>query len=182
MVFQTFLLLPTVLGLVHICRALMELAWWVWASFLRPMRNLKEYGPWAIVTGPTDEIGKAIAFRLARYHGVNLVLVGRNPSKLRSVSSEILKMNRSIEVRSIEVDLAGDINEGMEKIREGIRGPGPFGIKYTLESSQGVCMWNTNNMGLTFNVRLEELLVAIHDIEHPWSRQVHLLRLEYRYS
>ncbi|KAF3785078.1 putative oxidoreductase [Nymphaea thermarum] len=122
MVFQMFLLLFSVLGLLHICRALMELAWWVWASFLRPMRNLKEYGPWAIVTGSTDGIGKAIAFRLARHHGLNLVLVGRNPSKLRSVSSEILKMNRSTEVRSIEVDLAGDINEGMEKIREGIEG------------------------------------------------------------
>ncbi|KAF3785076.1 hypothetical protein EJ110_NYTH21760 [Nymphaea thermarum] len=122
MVFQTFLLLSTVLGLLHICRDLMELAWWVWASFLRPMRNLKEYGPWAIVTGPTDGIGKEIAFRLARHHGLNLVLVGRDPSKLRSVSSEILKMNRSIEVRSIEVDLAGDVNEGMENIREGIGG------------------------------------------------------------
>ncbi|XP_049931753.1 very-long-chain 3-oxoacyl-CoA reductase 1-like [Nymphaea colorata] len=121
MVFQTFVLLSTVLDLLYICRALMELAWWVWDSFLRPMRNLKEYGPWAIVTGPTDGIGKE-SNRLARYHGLNLVLVGRNPSKLSLVSTEILKMNRSIEVRRIEVDLEGDINEGMEKIREGIEG------------------------------------------------------------
>ncbi|CAN6464320.1 unnamed protein product [Victoria cruziana] len=121
MVFWTLLVVSETIGLLFICRAFMELGRWVWASFLRPMKNLKEYGSWAVVTGATDGIGKAIALRLAG-HGLNLVLVGRNPVKLRSVSDDILAMNGSIEVRSIEVDLAGDVSKGMEKLREGIRG------------------------------------------------------------
>jgi 17beta-estradiol 17-dehydrogenase / very-long-chain 3-oxoacyl-CoA reductase len=45
--------------------------------FLRPPKNLKEYGSWAIITGSTDGIGKALAFELAS-KGLNLVLVGRS--------------------------------------------------------------------------------------------------------
>jgi 17beta-estradiol 17-dehydrogenase / very-long-chain 3-oxoacyl-CoA reductase len=44
--------------------------------FLRPPK-MKEYGSWAIITGSTDGIGKALAFELAS-KGLNLVLVGRS--------------------------------------------------------------------------------------------------------
>lgn len=38
----------------------------VYAYFLRPGRNLKFYGPWAVVTGSTDGIGKAYCEELAK--------------------------------------------------------------------------------------------------------------------
>ena len=39
---------------------------WVWDNFFRPGKNLKKYGSWALVTGPTDGIGKGFDFQLAR--------------------------------------------------------------------------------------------------------------------
>lgn len=41
----------------------------VWAYFLRPRRNLRWYGQWAVVTGATDGIGKEYAAQLARQGG-----------------------------------------------------------------------------------------------------------------
>ncbi len=40
-----------------------------WVFFLRPGRNLKKLGTWAVVTGATDGIGKAYAEALARKGG-----------------------------------------------------------------------------------------------------------------
>ncbi|KAF3785073.1 putative oxidoreductase [Nymphaea thermarum] len=118
---QTLLIISATLALFHISKAFLVLAKWVWASFLRPVKDLKEYGSWAIVTGPTDGIGKQLAFLLAG-RGLNLVLVGRNPSKLSSVSNNILKLHSSTEIKSIVVDLGTEVDKGMKKIKEGISG------------------------------------------------------------
>ncbi|CAA6659631.1 unnamed protein product [Spirodela intermedia] len=62
---------------------------WTYVSFLRPGKDLKRrYGSWAVVTGSTDGIGKAFAFQFARV-GLNLVLVGRNPEKLRETAAAL---------------------------------------------------------------------------------------------
>ncbi|GMI75076.1 beta-ketoacyl reductase 1 [Hibiscus trionum] len=64
------------LGLISLCKPLPDFLKWVWVMFLRPPKNLKHhYGSWAIVTGCTDGIGKALAFQLAS-QGLNLLLVG----------------------------------------------------------------------------------------------------------
>ena len=34
--------------------------------FLRPGKNIRQYGPWAVVTGGTDGIGRAYANALAK--------------------------------------------------------------------------------------------------------------------
>ncbi|KAL5552706.1 hypothetical protein UlMin_040107 [Ulmus minor] len=74
--------------------------------FLRSPKNLKEYGSWALITGPTDGIGKALAFELAS-KGLNLVLVGRNPLKLEATSKEIReRFGEKVELKSVVVDLA----------------------------------------------------------------------------
>ena len=58
-------------------------------SFFTPRINLKKkYGPWAIVTGCTEGIGKSMSFELAK-RGLNVVLIGRNQVKLEKVSAEI---------------------------------------------------------------------------------------------
>ncbi|KAF3785075.1 Testosterone 17-beta-dehydrogenase 3 [Nymphaea thermarum] len=95
---------------------------WVWKTFLRPGRALKEqYGSWALITGATDGIGKALAFSLGK-KGLNLVLVGRNPEKLGSVSHEIRESDEKIEVKSVVVDFSRDeIDEGIKVIEEEIQ-------------------------------------------------------------
>ncbi|CAG9814017.1 unnamed protein product [Phaedon cochleariae] len=49
---------------------------------------LKKYGPWALITGSTDGIGKAYAFELAK-RGINIVLVSRNEERLKNTAKEI---------------------------------------------------------------------------------------------
>jgi short-subunit dehydrogenase len=47
------------------------------------------------VTGSTDGIGKEYALELAR-RGFNVVLISRNPDKLRAVATEIGKVSLSL--------------------------------------------------------------------------------------
>lgn len=110
-VFGTFTLLKWVLLLIK----------WVYVSFLRPGKNLKKYGSWALVTGSTDGIGKAFAFELAR-KGINLILVGRNPDKLKDVSDSILSKYGNVQIKSVIMDFSGVINEGVVRISEAIEG------------------------------------------------------------
>ncbi|KAL8249947.1 hypothetical protein R6Q59_006815 [Mikania micrantha] len=94
---------------------------WVYVNFFRPAKNLKKYGSWALVTGSTDGIGKAFAFELAK-NGLNLILVGRNPSKLEGVSSEIRSKFVETQIKEVVFDLSGDLSEGIKKITEAIEG------------------------------------------------------------
>ncbi|KAL2246878.1 very-long-chain 3-oxoacyl-CoA reductase 1-like [Sesamum indicum] len=94
---------------------------WVYVNFLRPGKNLKKYGSWALITGPTDGIGKAFAFQLAR-KGLNLVLVGRNPDKLKEVSESIKSKYGSTQIKNVVVDFSGDLDDGVSRIKEAIQG------------------------------------------------------------
>jgi len=58
-------------------------------SKVRSLTNFKErYGPWAIITGATDGIGKEYARELARL-GLNIILMSRSIDKLTKVAQEI---------------------------------------------------------------------------------------------
>ncbi|EPS70494.1 hypothetical protein M569_04268, partial [Genlisea aurea] len=92
---------------------------WIYVSFLRPGKNLKSYGSWALVTGPTDGIGKSFAFQLAG-KGLNLILVARNPDKLREVSQSIRSKHGSVQVKTVVVDFSGDLDVGISRIRDSI--------------------------------------------------------------
>lgn len=60
-------------------------------SKFRSLSNFKErFGPWAIVTGATDGIGKEYARELARL-GINIILMSRSIDKLTRVAQEIGK-------------------------------------------------------------------------------------------
>lgn len=109
------------LGLFTILRFTLLLLNWLYVNFLRQPKNLKNYGSWALVTGPTDGIGKSFAFELAR-KGLNLILVGRNPEKLKDVSDSIKAKFGKTEVKTVVVDFTGDLDEGVKRIVETIDG------------------------------------------------------------
>lgn len=62
--------------------------------------DLKKYGKWAVVTGATDGIGKAIAVQLAK-RGLSVVLIGRSEDKLKQVAEEL---ESHTEVKTIKYD------------------------------------------------------------------------------
>jgi uncharacterized protein len=64
----------------------------------------ERYGPWAVVTGASDGIGREIAARLAEA-GLHLVLVARRQNILEQVAANLSKTN-GIQTRVIAVDLA----------------------------------------------------------------------------
>ncbi len=111
------------LGFLSLCNHLVKFLTWVWVMFIRPPKNLKDYGSWAIITGSTDGIGRALASELAS-KGLCLVLVGRDPTKLNATCQQIREEDGgNILVKTIVIDfskLRGD--EIAKKVEEGIEG------------------------------------------------------------
>ncbi|EYU22554.1 hypothetical protein ABFS82_05G022300 [Erythranthe guttata] len=101
------------IGFINLSKYLLKILQWIWITFFRPGKDLKQqYGSWALVTGSTDGIGKALAFELAA-RGLNLVLVARNPIKLKSTLEDILQKHGGIAVKTVVVDFS---NCGGEEI------------------------------------------------------------------
>ncbi|KAK8529338.1 hypothetical protein V6N13_102267 [Hibiscus sabdariffa] len=117
----TLIFLVTSLGFFSLCKPLLGFIRWVWVMFLRPPKNLRDhYGSWAIVTGCTDGIGKALAFQLAS-HGLNLLLVGRNTLKLQATADAIReRFGARVETRNVVVDLAKTSGEEISKTMKGV--------------------------------------------------------------
>jgi len=57
----------------------------------------KQYGEWAVVTGATDGVGKAMSFELAR-KGCSVMLISRSEAKLKAVQAEIAEQYPSVKV------------------------------------------------------------------------------------
>ena len=62
------------------------------------------YGPWALVTGASDGIGKAFALELAR-SGINVALAARRRTELEMLAEE-LKAAHGIESLVVACDLS----------------------------------------------------------------------------
>jgi hypothetical protein len=73
-----------------------------------------QYGPWALVTGASDGIGREIALRLGEA-GLNLILVARRREVLDRLADE-LAGDHGIETRVIAADLA--TREGLRSVTE----------------------------------------------------------------
>lgn len=82
----------------------------VQAKMERPKRTAtrfrSRYGPWAVVTGASDGIGRAIATELA-IAGLNVVLCARRGEVLDALGAE-LSAAHGVETRSSALDLSDD--------------------------------------------------------------------------
>ena len=68
------------------------------------VRLRERYGPWAVITGASDGIGREFAGRLAEA-GLNLVLAARRKGILEHVANRLAR-DHSVQVESVTVDLA----------------------------------------------------------------------------
>ena len=80
-----------------------------------------EYGKWGIITGPTNGIGKALAFKMAR-KGQNLILVGRSENLLRNLALMIKSELPTIQLEIVVFDLSRDIKEGIKELEKVVEG------------------------------------------------------------
>ncbi|OQU92587.1 hypothetical protein SORBI_3001G370000 [Sorghum bicolor] len=141
------------IGLYIVVRSAATFLLWLHRAFLRPGRDLAGwYGTWAVVTGATDGIGRAVALELARA-GLHLVLVGRSPDKLARVAKEVLAAAPpSCKVRTVEFDLAvtgdDDARRGVARVVAAVEG-----------RDVGVLV---NNAGATY-----PCAAYFHEVERP---------------
>lgn len=76
-----------------------------------------KYGPWAVVTGASSGIGRAVAVELAT-GGLNVVLVSRGEEALRRIADELTTAH-GVECRVVPVDLAQET--GVEPLESATR-------------------------------------------------------------
>lgn len=86
----------------------------VYKHFLRPGKKLKKYGEWAVVTGATDGIGKALAKEFVKA-GLKVLLISRTESKLKEVAAEL-------GAEYVAVDYSNFDDEKMAKVKKALDG------------------------------------------------------------
>lgn len=79
--------------------------------------DIANFGEWAVITGSTDGIGKAIAREMAK-KGINIILISRNKEKLNSTATE-LENDFHIKTFCIQADFTD--RNCYSNIREGLK-------------------------------------------------------------
>ncbi|XP_010478014.1 PREDICTED: very-long-chain 3-oxoacyl-CoA reductase-like protein At1g24470 [Camelina sativa] len=109
-----------IIGFLYLLRLFFPLLkWFITRFLLTNPKRLKSYGSWALVTGATEGIGRAFAHELAK-HGLNLILVSRNLSKLEALSNDFGQEFPHIKIKIIPFDFSS--GGGYNVIEEGIKG------------------------------------------------------------
>eukprot|EP00892_Ulva_mutabilis_P001661 jgi/Ulvmu1/11496/UM077_0045.1 len=76
----------------------------LWRKHLRPGRDLRAYGEWAVVTGASDGIGREYCNYVGR-QGLNILLVSRTHSKVEKAAAEI-REEHGVKTKTLAIDLA----------------------------------------------------------------------------
>jgi 17beta-estradiol 17-dehydrogenase / very-long-chain 3-oxoacyl-CoA reductase len=122
--------------------------------FLRPGKNIvKSFGKWAIVTGATDGIGKAMAFELAK-KGCNIILISRTQSKLDDCKQELLKKYPNVECEVLAIDYSKYDADAEARIVKAI-GVKDIGV---LVNNVGISYPNTKYFHELEDVNVEQLM------------------------
>lgn len=66
----------------------------------------EKYGPWAVITGASDGIGREMA-RVCAEGGVNVVLIARRKARLQELAQELQRLH-SVQTRVLSMDLASE--------------------------------------------------------------------------
>jgi len=109
-------------------------------NVLRPARNLTYYGKWAVVTGATDGLGKAIADELAR-KGLSVLLVSRTPAKLAAVQTELASKYPTVSFRTLAIDYSNFSQQARAQVAAAIGGLEVGVLINNVGVSYPFCQW-----------------------------------------
>mmetsp|Transcript_7518 Transcript_7518/g.9067 ORF Transcript_7518/g.9067 Transcript_7518/m.9067 type:complete len:262 (+) Transcript_7518:197-982(+) len=113
----------------------------VFNRFLKGGVKPTAYGKWAVITGATDGIGKAMSFEFAK-KGMNILLISRTQSKLDLVAKEIVEKFPGVETETLAVDYSNFDDDKIEKVRSALEKlGGDFGVL-------------VNNVGMSYDFPL----------------------------
>jgi len=111
------------LGILVLALVIYRAVAFVYRHFVRG-KSLRKYGEgtgaWAIVTGSTDGIGLGFAEVLAK-RGFNLVLVSRDPTKLKN-TAERLQNDYRVQTRVVSIDASNTSNNTFQTILSALTG------------------------------------------------------------
>ena len=109
------------LGVILVVRFALTTVEGIYARLIRPGKNLKRYGSWALVTGATDGIGKAMAFEMAK-KGLNILLVSRTKDKLIDTKDELNKKYPKVECKILDIDFANFNDAAKARLTNEVKG------------------------------------------------------------
>ncbi|PRW57982.1 very-long-chain 3-oxoacyl- reductase 1-like [Chlorella sorokiniana] len=115
--------LAAALALLALWQALRLVRWaarFIYVYFLRPPIDPRSLGSWAVITGATDGIGKALSHRLAQ-KGMNILLVARCKDRLTACAAE-LQSKHGVQTRTCLVDLQRAGPEDWARIEAAMQG------------------------------------------------------------
>lgn len=115
---EQLFLITAVIGVAVVLSAVFTFVKGIYARVLRPGKNLKkDYGSWAVITGGTDGIGKAMAFEFAK-KGLNVVLISRSNDKLLLCAEEIKKTYPKVDVKTLAIDFSAFDESAREEVKK----------------------------------------------------------------
>lgn len=95
--------LLAILGMIVGFRNVKHILHSIYCHFLRPEKDIRKLGEWALITGATDGIGKSYAFSLAK-RGLSIILVSRTESKLQDLQKELQEKYPKVAIKYVVVD------------------------------------------------------------------------------
>jgi len=104
-----------------------------WAS--KPI-DFKQFGDWAVVTGGTDGIGAEYVKQLAK-SGLDIIVVGRNPEKLKSIQQCVVGVGQKCETVQADLSNQNEIQQAADQLE-----------KICKEKTVGVLV---NNAGISYS-------------------------------
>lgn len=110
----------------------------VYRLFRAPV-DLTKKAKWAVITGATDGIGKAMATELAS-KGLNVLLISRTESKLAATKEELQSQFKSVEVECLAIDFSKFDSAARSTVAEMLK---------SLETRGGVAVL-VNNVGVSY--------------------------------
>ncbi|KAJ1978897.1 hypothetical protein H4R34_003042 [Dimargaris verticillata] len=107
-------------GALSLARLVLGLCTLLFDTLLNPGISLRKFGAgqghWAVLTGATGDIGRALALELAKRQ-FNVLLVARNDAKLQALADEIQAHSPEAEVKQFQLDFAHATSEEYQALK-----------------------------------------------------------------